>query len=193
MLPSKLILLRHGTTDWSRDLRHTGRTDVALNAFGREQASALRGRLPLEGVTAVWCSPLSRAIDTAALAGLDVSRVEPDLMEWDYGAAEGRTTADIRTEVPGWDVWVDGVTCLGGGGETVEEVGIRADRVIEAANRLDGTIVLVAHAHVLRVLAARWVTMPAVFGRRLHLEPASWSLLAHQREATVISRWNVSA
>ncbi|MCB0978651.1 MAG: histidine phosphatase family protein [Acidimicrobiales bacterium] len=192
MPSTKLLLVRHGQTDWSRELRHTGRTDVPLNAEGEAQARTLQDRLPTSGVVETWASPLSRALETARLAGLTVDRVDPDLQEWDYGSAEGRTTVSIREQRPRWDVWVDGVQVLGGGGESIDEVADRVDRVIAAARRIDGTVALVAHAHLLRILSARWLGQPPQFGRHIHLDAASWCLLGWQREAPAILHWNVT-
>lgn len=191
MTSSRLLLVRHGATDWSDARRHTGRTDLALNADGEARARALDGRLPLDGVVAVWASPLVRATETAELAGLSVDRLDDDLVEWDYGAAEGRSTPQIRDDGhPGWDIWDDGVTMLGGGGETVEEVGARVDRVIGRVRRLEGTVALVAHSHLLRVLTARWLGLAPVAGRHLTLDPAGWAELGWERTTPVIERWN---
>ena len=186
MTNTRLLILRHGETDWSAARRHTGRTDVPLNADGEAQARALAGHLPLDDVAAVWCSPLQRAVTTARLVGLPVDSLDPDLEEWDYGTAEGRTTEELRQEVPGWDVWTHGVV----DGESVNEVGARADRVIARARELDGQVVIVAHAHVLRVLAIRWIGLPAVAGRYLTLDAGGWGLLGWERETPVIERWN---
>lgn len=186
---TRLLVVRHGDTDWAAQRRHTGRTDVPLNADGERRAAALRGRLPLDGVVAVWSSPLARARRTAELAGLTVDEVVDDLVEWDYGAAEGRTTAEIREEQPGWTVWDSPAP----DGETAEAVGLRVDRVIDRARVLDGTVVLVAHAHLLRILAARWVGLPAVAGRHLTLDPGGWALLGWERETPVVERWNPPA
>src|SRR4051812_25748624 len=142
MTETRLLLVRHGETEWSRERRHTGRSDVPLDASGEAQATALEGRLPLDGVTAVWCSPLSRATDTARRAGIHIDELDPDLLEWNYGLEEGRTTAEIRTGHPGWDVWTHGVE----NGESVYEVGGRADRLIAKARLLEGTVVLFSHA-----------------------------------------------
>lgn len=190
MTTARLLLVRHGETDWARAWRHTGRTDVPLNAHGVEQARRLRDRLPLDDVVATWCSPLSRAADTAAVAGLHVDRFDDDLLEWDYGAAEGRTTAEIRVERPGWEIWHDGVQVLGGGGETADEVGVRTERVIARARELTGTVLVVAHAHLCRILAARWVGLPAAEGQHLIMDAAGWGLLGWTRESPVIERWN---
>lgn len=182
----RILVVRHGQTDWAAARRHTGRTDVALNAEGEARAAALRGALPLDGLVAVWSSPLGRARRTAELAGLTVDEVVDDLVEWDYGSAEGRTTAEIRKEQAGWSVWDAPMA----DGETADDVGVRVDRVISAARSLDGTVAVVAHAHVLRILAARWIGLPAGAGRHLVLDPAGWGLLAWERETPVIERWN---
>lgn len=183
---SRLLVVRHGDTDWAAERRHTGRTDVPLNADGERRAAALRGRLPLDDVAAVWSSPLVRARRTAELAGLALDALDDDLVEWDYGAAEGRTTAEIRVEQPGWTVW----DAPAPDGETAEQVGARVDRVIDRARALDGTVVAVAHAHLLRILAARWLGLPAGAGRHLTLDPAGWGLLGWERETPVLERWN---
>jgi probable phosphoglycerate mutase len=186
---TRLLIVRHGDTDWAAQRRHTGRTDVPLNAEGEARATALRGRLPLHDVVAVWSSPLVRARRTAELAGLDVDERVDDLLEWDYGAAEGRTTAEIRQEQPGWTVWDSPAP----DGETAADVGVRTDRVIARARRNEGTVVVVAHAHLLRILAARWVGLPADAGRHLTLDPGGWGLLGWERETPVIERWNPPA
>ena len=186
MTTTRLLLVRHGETDWSHSRRHTGRTDIPLNEAGEAQARTLAAVLPLQGVVAVWTSPLRRAADTARLAGLAVDRVDPDLVEWDYGAAEGLTTDEVREETPGWDVWTHGVQ----DGETVYEVGARADRVIARAKALDGTVVLVAHAHLLRIVGARWIGMVATGGRSFTLDSAGWALLGWERDTPVVERWN---
>jgi probable phosphoglycerate mutase len=183
---TRLLLVRHGETDWAKGRRHTGRTDIGLNATGEAQARDLPSRLPLDGVVAIWCSPLARSRDTAARAGLAVDAVDPDLIEWDYGFADGRTTAEIREERPGWTVWDDEIT----GGESLEQVGARADRVIARARAVEGTVALVGHAHHLRVLAARWLGLAPGAGRHLTLDPAGWGVLGWERETPVIERWN---
>lgn len=186
MTSSRILAIRHGQTDWAAARRHTGRTDVALNAEGEARAAALRGELPLDGLVAVWSSPLGRARRTAELAGLTVDEVVDDLVEWDYGSAEGRTTAEIREERPGWSVWDAPMP----DGETADDVGTRVDRVIARAREVDGTVALVAHAHVLRILAVRWLGLPPVAGRHVVLDPAGWGLLGWERETPVIERWN---
>jgi broad specificity phosphatase PhoE len=187
--PARLVLVRHGETSWSRQRRHTGRTDIPLDAEGRRRARALA---PVLGATPagalVLTSPLRRARETAALAGLgDRAQLCDDLLEWDYGEYEGRRTSDIRTEIPGWSVWTNPIV----GGESVEQVGARADRVIGRAIAHGGLSVMFAHAHVLRILGARWCGWPAGNGASLTLEPASISVLGHEREVPVIEHWNV--
>ena len=182
----RVVLLRHGQTAWSLAGQHTGRTDVPLTDTGRAQAAAVAGRLPVEAFALVLTSPLSRAADTAALAGFPDAEHEPGLLEWDYGTVEGRTTAEMRTTQPTWDIWRDGAP----GGEAVGAVGDRVDRVIDRVRAVDGDVLLVAHAHVLRVLAARWLGLPADRGRSFQLDTTHWSLLTWQRETRVIDVWN---
>src|SRR5260221_3960454 len=144
----EVVLVRHGETDWSRAGWHTGRTDVPLNARGRLEARALAEMLADWRFALVLTSPLSRAVETCRLAGLGgQALVRDELMEWDYGAYEGRTTAEIRAERPGWSLWADGVV----GGETVAQVGARTDRLIPELEAADGDVVVFAHGHLLRV------------------------------------------
>ena len=178
-------LLRHAETEWSRDGRHTGRTDVPLTEAGREKALELQRRIVGHSFALVLSSPLSRARETAELAGL-LPQLRDDLVEFDYGAYEGITTAQIRERHPGWYLWRDGTP----GGETAADVGHRVDRVIEEALGADGDVALVAHGHVLRVLAARWVGEPASFGGRLRLDTGSVSVLGFERDVRVVHRWN---
>jgi broad specificity phosphatase PhoE len=178
-------LLRHAETEWSRDGRHTGRTDVPLTEEGRARARELAHRIAGRAFALVLSSPLSRALETAELAGL-VPQVRDDLVEFDYGEYEGITTAQIRERRPDWYLWRDGSPK----GETAEDVGRRVDRVIEEALRADGDVALVAHGHVLRALAARWVEQPASFGGRLRLDTGTISVLGFEREVRVIRRWN---
>jgi broad specificity phosphatase PhoE len=183
-----LVCVRHGETEWSRDGRHTGRTDIPLTAVGREQALLAGRRLDGREWALALTSPLERARETARLAGLEAEPMD-ELMEWDYGEAEGRTTAELREQRPGWDIWRDGPP----GGEAVEQVGARADRVIERALAVEGDVVVFAHGHLLRVLAARWVGLPADGGRLFKLDTASVSLLAFERERRVIAMWNAQS
>jgi broad specificity phosphatase PhoE len=183
----ELWLIRHGETEWSASGQHTGRTDIPLTEAGIRQAQALGRYLGGRSFALVLTSPLSRAADTCGLAGYgDVGQPSDDLLEWDYGQAEGRTTAEMRRERPGWSVWDGGPP----GGETVEQVGRRTDRVIARGVEASGDVALFAHAHVLRILAARWLGLPPRDGRLFILGPASVSVLAWEREGRVISRWN---
>jgi probable phosphoglycerate mutase len=182
-----LWLIRHGETEWSVTKRHTGRTDIALTATGERQAAALGRHLARRAFALVLCSPLQRARETCRLAGYsDVATYTDDLLEWDYGAYEGRTTSEIRTEVPGWSIWTGGVP----GGETIEQMGNRAEQVIKQALAVDGDVALFAHAHILRILTACWLGLPPDAGRLFALSTASVSVLGHERETRVISVWN---
>ncbi len=186
----QVVLVRHGQTEWSLSGQHTGTTDIPLTDQGRVQAEALGARLAGWRFERVLSSPLSRALDTCRLAGMgERAEITDDLREWDYGEYEGRRTVDVREERPGWGLWVDGVP----GGETVEEVGRRADRVVEAARATSGDVALFAHGHVLRVVAARWIGLPPDHGRLLALSTASISVLGWERETAVLERWNESA
>lgn len=183
-------LVRHAETEWSRAGRHTGRTDVPLTDAGRAAARTLRGRLAGHAFAAVRCSPLGRARETATLAGLDVHgpgvTLDADLLEWDYGTYEGITTPEIREREPGWFLWHDGCP----GGESPADVGARADRVITAACAVDGDVLLVAHGHLLRVLAARWTGHAPADGARLILETGTICVLGQERGMRAIRRWN---
>jgi broad specificity phosphatase PhoE len=195
----ELILLRHGQTEWSRDGRHTGRTDVPLTAQGIAGAKALAPlvaeRVAGDRVVAVFASPAQRAQRTAQLAGLKVTKTDPDLWEWDYGGYEGITTAQIQASRPGWNLWRDGV--IGGDaahpGETVEQVGERVDRVLKRAEPLleEGDVALVAHGHVLRVLTARYLGLQPADGRLFRLDTGTISTLGTEHEDPVILTWNV--
>jgi broad specificity phosphatase PhoE len=181
----ELWLLRHAETEWSRDGRHTGRSDLPLTDVGRERARALRERIAGRAFALVLSSPLSRARETAELAGLE-PQLRDDLVEFDYGEYEGITTAQIRERRPDWYLWRDGCP----GGESAQDVGRRVDRVIDETLGADGDVVIVAHGHVLRALAARWVGEPAAFGGRLRLDTGTVCVLAFEREVRVIRRWN---
>lgn len=184
----QIWLVRHGETAWSRAGQHTGRTDIALTELGRAQATAIGRRLAGHDFALVLTSPLGRAADTAAIAGFPDARRDPDLLEWDYGELEGRTTPQIRETWPGWTIW-DGPWPAA---ETVEEVGARADRVL--ARCLDpgvqGDTLVFSHGHLLRILAARWLHEPARRGRIFALGTATLSILGWEREHPVIETWN---
>jgi probable phosphoglycerate mutase len=182
-----LWLVRHGETEWARLDRHTGRTDIPLTETGREQAKALGRRLAGHPFSLVLTSPLSRAAETATLAGFDdVAVADPDLREWDYGAFEGRRTVDIQQEYPGWTIWRGPWP----DGETIEDVGARADRVIARADASDGDVLVFAHGHLLRVLAARWLELPPASGALFALGTATVSILGWDRTTEVIEVWN---
>ena len=186
-MPARLLLARHGETEWSRDLRHTGRTDMPLTAAGREQARLGGARLATTEFARVLVSPLQRARDTCELAGrLEKAEVADDLVEVDYGDYEGRTTADIREERPGWDFWYDGCP----NGETLEAAGARVDRVIDSVKDVDGEVALFAHGHILRILAARWIGLEPEWGNALPLETGALCRLGRERERRAIWRWN---
>jgi broad specificity phosphatase PhoE len=186
--PNEISLIRHGETEWSRSGRHTGRTDVPLTRSGVGEAASLRRRLGGRRFSLVLCSPLIRAWETCRLAGYgDVAVRTDDLLEWDYGAYEGRTAAEIRDEVPGWSIWTDGVP----GGETAEQVATRARRVIDQAAQTAGDVALFAHGHVLRILAACWVGLPPREGRLLALGTAGIGVLGWENGDRVIRTWNL--
>jgi broad specificity phosphatase PhoE len=185
-----LVLVRHGETEWSAAGRHTGVTDVPLTDEGRRAAARLRDRLAEWDFALVLVSPRVRARETAALGGFaDRAEVDEDLVEFDYGSYEGRTTAEIREERPGWTVWDDGAP----GGETAAAVGARADRVIERATAVDGDVAVFAHGHLLRVLGARWIGLDASYGGDLALDTGAVCELSYERERRAIWAWNDTA
>jgi broad specificity phosphatase PhoE len=187
---TELWLVRHGETEWSLSGAHTSRTDIPLTAHGRKRAEELRDYLKGTNFDAVFESPMQRAKETCAIAGFgDRAVVENGLKEWDYGVYEGKTTKEIQAEIPGWSVWKNEIV----GGESVEHVGERADGVIAralAAAPEGGKVALFAHAHILRILAARWVGLPATGGSLLALGTGSVSVMGWERETRVISSWN---
>jgi broad specificity phosphatase PhoE len=181
-------LVRHAETDWSVSGKHTGRTDVPLNDEGRRHGAALPERLGGKAFAAVFVSPLGRARETAQLAGYgDQAMIDEDLLEYDYGDYEGLSTPEIRETRPGWYLWRDGVP----NGEMPDDVGVRADRVIERVSGIDGDVALFAHGHVLRVLGARWIEQPAALAGRLALRTAAICHLGFERETRVIRAWNL--
>jgi len=183
-------LARHGETEWSRELRHTGLTDIPLTPKGEEQARALAEPLAAISFDRVLCSPLERARETCALAGLgERAEYSDDLVEWDYGDYEGITSREIREGRPDWVLWRDGCP----GGESPAEIGARADAVVAELTALEGTIVVFAHGHVLRVLAARWAGLEPGGGRRFGLGTATLSRLGWEHETRVIDLWNAPA
>lgn len=186
---SEVWLFRHAETEWSVSGRHTGRTDIPLTAAGRRRGARTAERIAGHEWAAVLSSPLGRARETAALAGLGDRAVDrEDLLEWDYGDYEGVTTREIQAGRPGWSLWADGCP----GGERAADVGARVDRVIEEAVAADGDVAIFAHGHVLRVLGARWVQEPPQFGGRLALSTASICVLGFEHGARVVWRWNAT-
>ena len=184
---ARLVCVRHGETVWSRDGRHTGRTDIPLTDRGREDARALASALAGWRFARVLASPLQRARETCALAGLGgQEELCPELMEWDYGDYEGLTSDQIQERRPGWLLWRDGCP----GGEAPGDVAARADAVIAEVGGIEGDVALFAHGHLLRVLAARWVEQPAWFGARLMLDTAAVSLLDAEHGIRALRRWN---
>ncbi len=188
-----LILLRHGETEWSRARRHTGRTDLPLTPAGEAAAAALAPAQAALNVRAAFTSPARRAVRTAELAGL-TAKPDPDLQEWDYGGYEGLTTPEIREQRPGWNLWRDGVIpgAAGHPGETVEQVGQRADAVLARVAPLltEGNVALVSHAHMLRVLTARWLGLEPVAGRLFQLDTGTLSVLGTEHGEQVMVSWN---
>lgn len=183
---AELVLVRHGQTKWSREGRHTGRTDVPLTDEGEGDARALAARLA-RSFALVLTSPLQRAARTASLAGLQ-AEAEPDLVEWDYGPEEGRTTAQARQSRPGWSVWDDT-----GLGETLEQVATRQRRVLDRARPLlatDQDVCLVGHGHALRVLAACWLGLAPSVARQLVLGAGSVSTLGFEHGSPAVLTWN---
>ena len=184
---TEVWLVRHAETAWSRDRRHTGRTDVPLLPEGRERARQLASRLAGVEFDLVLTSPLQRAEETCKLAGLGAQMQRRDgLLEWDYGDYEGVTTRDIRAERPDWFLWTDGCP----NGEGPGQVQDRVDAVIAEALAGNGRVGLFAHGHVLRALAARWLELPVAAGGRLALSTAAVCVLGFEREVRVLWRWN---
>ena len=182
----ELWLVRHGATEWTATGQHTGRTDVVLTDAGRRDAAALFRPLDRQAFAAAFTSPLGRARETARIAGFADAEVLDDLREWDYGVYEGRTTAEIREDVPGWSVWRDPIPQ----GETIEAVAARAAAVLERCDAVDGRVVLFAHAHILRILTACAVGLDPAAGRVIALDPGSISVIGHEHDYRVIRHWN---
>ncbi len=189
-MPGELWLIRHGQTEWSLSGAHTGRTDIPLTEEGRRQALGVRELLHGRAFALVLSSPLQRALDTCKLAGYgDGAQADPNLMEWNYGDYEGRTTGQILQERPGWSLWRDGVP----NGETIEQAAARAQAVIGRAVAAGGDVALFAHGHILRILTTCWLGLPPVDARLFALGTATVSTLGYERETRVISRWNLSS
>lgn len=195
----ELVLIRHGETEWSRSGRHTSWTDLPLTPRGEEQARSLRPLLADRKIALALVSPMSRAVATARLAGIEAARIEPDLREWDYGGYEGITTDEIHRTRPDWNLWTDGVAPGDPEhpGETPEQIGARVDRVlaaVEAELRADrGDVVLVAHGHVLRVLTARRLGLPPSGGALFRLDTATVSRIGTEHGRPAVVAWNVGS
>lgn len=195
----ELVLIRHGETEWTRSGQHTSYTDLPLTPHGEEQVRTLAPLLTSRPFVCVLSSPMQRAVQTAKLAGIDQIRIDPDLREWDYGGYEGVTTQDIHRTRPDWDLWTDGVLPgpEGHPGETAEQVGERADRVLARVDKAfsedgdgEGDILLVAHAHFLRVLTARRLGLPPTDGALFLLETGTVSRLGMEHGRHVLTAWN---
>jgi probable phosphoglycerate mutase len=183
------LLARHGETAWSLSGQHTGLTDLPLTPRGEANAGRLRERLAGVAFAKVFTSPLQRAVRTCELAGFGARAArDPDLVEWNYGRYEGRTSADIHHERPDWDLFKDGCP----DGESPDEIAVRADRVVDRVRAIDGSVLLFSSGHFLRVLAARWLGLPPGAGRCFFLGTASLSELGyeHTRSRPVIRLWN---
>jgi broad specificity phosphatase PhoE len=195
----ELILARHGETVWSREYKHTGRTDIPLTPAGEAAAARLVAEFRTRHVLAAFTSPWQRAIRTADLAGLGEVpgglKIDPDLAEWDYGGYEGKTTQEIRRDRPAWYLWRDGV--IPGDaehpGETIAQVGARADAILHRVRPLlaDGDVALVAHGHILRVLTARWLGLDPADGMLFRLDTGTLSVLGTEHDEPVIAQWNL--
>ncbi|MEV6924989.1 histidine phosphatase family protein [Dactylosporangium sp. NPDC051485] len=184
----EIVVVRHGQTEWSAAGRHTSTTDLDLTPEGEAGAEALSRSLANRSFVAVLCSPRRRVLRTAELAGLTVTEVDQDTVEWDYGDYEGRTTADIRAEAPRWDLWRDGCP----GGETPDRVTARLDRLLAKLRPMLalGDVVVVTHGHAARALAARWLEQPVAFGAHLTLGTATLSVLGHEHDVPSLRLWN---
>jgi probable phosphoglycerate mutase len=182
----EVVLVRHGETEWSRTGRHTGRSDPPLTEEGERQARAVGEALRGRSFALVASSPLQRALETARLAGFE-PEVSDDLAEWDYGEYDGVTTPEIREQVPDWTIWRYGAA----GGEGVEQVAARADRVVAELLTVEGNVLVFSHGHLLRVLTARWLELAAADGRLFALDSGTLSTLGFEREQRVIRSWNV--
>ncbi|MEO8661922.1 MAG: histidine phosphatase family protein [Bryobacteraceae bacterium] len=182
----ELWLARHGETEWSLSGQHTGRTDIPLTDRGRAAAGTLVRQLAGHSFEAVWTSGLQRARETATLAGFPSAIVNPDLLEWDYGVYEGRTSADIRQTEPDWSIW----TATVAGGESIDEVAARARHAIETASALGGNVLIFSHGHLLRILTSTWLGLPPDAGRLFALDTTTVSVLGYEGSQRVIRRWN---
>ena len=182
-----VYIIRHGETEWSLNGQHTGVTDIPLTENGRTLAKLLQPVLAKESFALVLISPLQRARETCKLSGLgDQADVDTNLMEWNYGEYEGITSRQIHETVPGWLVFNDGAP----GGETPEQIGARADHVIARVRSVRGVVALFAHGHILRVLVARWLDLPATAGRNFLLDTGTLNILSYHRGYPAVKTWN---
>jgi broad specificity phosphatase PhoE len=185
----ELWLVRHGETEWSKALRHTGRSDIPLTDRGRQRARALRSLLASQSFTRVLASPLIRARETAELAGYTGEvQVDGDLMEWDYGAFEGHTTAELASRLGRFSIWSTQVP----EGESLDDVAARATRVLRQQLGMDGRCLLFSHAHFLRILTASWLGLAPAQGRLFALDAGALSVLGHEHGYPVIRAWNLA-
>ena len=187
MPTQQVYLIRHGETEWSLTGQHTGITDIPLTENGRKVAQLLEPVLDRENFALVLTSPLERARKTCALAGLgERAEIDRDLMEWNYGEYEGLTSKQIDTKRSGWMLFRDGCP----GGESPEQVGARADRVIARVRAVEGDVALFAHGHIFRVFAARWLGLPAAAGCHFLLDTATLNILSYYQNVPAVKRWN---
>jgi broad specificity phosphatase PhoE len=182
-----VYLVRHGATEWSVSGRHTGRTNIPLTDAGRDQARSVANLLHHRTFASVLVSPMDRARETCEIVGFGTqAMIDPDLCEWDYGDYEGLTSAQIREHMPGWTVWTGDLP----NGENIDQVAVRADRVIERALATEGDVALFAHGHILRMITARWCELDPQEGRRFVLETGTLNVLGWEHECRGIRLWN---
>ncbi len=187
MGPKRLFLVRHGETEWTITGQHTGKTDLPLTEQGKNQALAIAKALKGLGLQKAFVSPLQRARETFLLSQLSIpAEFDEDLVEWDYGRYEGLTSKQIHQQNPQWSLFIQGAP----EGESVADVGARANRLLQKVKSQTGDVVLFSSGHILRVIASRWLDMPASFGAHLALSPASISILGFEHQAPAILRWN---
>jgi probable phosphoglycerate mutase len=197
MSSGQIWLVRHGETEWSKTGQHTGRTNVELTLYGQQQARALAHAFDDVPVGLTLCSPLTRARDTAQLAGITPDEFTDDLLEWDYGAYEGITTAQIREQAgdPSWLIWDHPIPAGTAPGEQLADVSVRVDRVIARCLPVvesGRACILVSHGHLLRILTARWLGLAPIAGRLFALDPARLSALGFEHETHVLREWNAT-
>ncbi len=186
-MADKIFLIRHGETEWTKSEQHTSTTDIPLTDQGKEEAKKIKGELQGISFQLILSSPMQRAFNTCELAGLSKqAKLDPDLVEWNYGGYEGLTTKQIWKTDPHWEIFTHGAP----GGESVADVGARATRVLAKLQSIHGTVALFSHGHFLRALAARWLGLPPNEGRLFALFPASISILGVEHQHHVFIQWN---